>query len=205
MAPEQLLEARFLESGDTYALGVTLFESAGATTAVRRPGCARSCWPRILAAPIPNVSELVPGVPKAFDPGTAACTAKQPHERYQSAREFRDELTRIARDSGGPLQGRVSSQAGSYERHSTRDDGCVVLVFYCLSDTPRRRRSMALGRPASSSRRAGIPCIYWGFAAMAAPFILMMIVTLLRVSAASSRADCCTGGVPPIQRPAPRS
>ena len=86
MAPEQLLEGRFLPAGDIYSLGVTLFELVTG----RLPFDAElpSLALQIAGAPAPRPSEFRAGVPSQLDEIVACSLAKQPQDRFQSARAF---------------------------------------------------------------------------------------------------------------------
>jgi serine/threonine protein kinase len=86
MAPEQLLERRFVPAGDIYSLGVTLFE----LVAGRPPfeGSVPELMLRIVGAPPPRLGELRSGVSDQLDAVVACALAKNPDERYRSARAF---------------------------------------------------------------------------------------------------------------------
>jgi Tol biopolymer transport system component len=103
MAPEQL-EGREADSRtDVFALGALLYEMATGRRAF--PGQSKpSLIAAILTAQPPAVSSLLPVTPPAFDHVVRRCLAKDPDDRWQSARDVASELRWI---------GEGGSQAGA--------------------------------------------------------------------------------------------
>jgi hypothetical protein len=86
MAPEHLLERQFTAAGDIYSLGVTLFELL-----TGRPpfdGEVDELMLRIVGAPAPRLGDLRDSVPAQLEDVVACALAKNPHDRYRSARAF---------------------------------------------------------------------------------------------------------------------
>jgi eukaryotic-like serine/threonine-protein kinase len=91
MAPEQISGGRIDERTDIFAFGALLYELAAGTRAFE--GDDRSdLIVRILAMNPPALSERVATVPPALDRLVRKCLAKDPDERWQSARDLLDEL-----------------------------------------------------------------------------------------------------------------
>ncbi|MEZ6116314.1 MAG: serine/threonine-protein kinase [Pirellulaceae bacterium] len=92
MSPEQLNDSRRVdERTDIYSLGVTLFEIATARAlfdAQDKPALIR----QVLEAPPRSLRAVDPGAPRDLAMILLKATAKDPHERYSSAREMADDL-----------------------------------------------------------------------------------------------------------------
>lgn len=109
MAPEQV-EGREADSRtDLYALGLLLFEMLTA----RKVFEARShamLVAAIMSAPPPKLTEIRPDVPPAVEYVIARCLAKDPDDRWQTARDLLAELQRVRAALGatvvGPVMGR---------------------------------------------------------------------------------------------------
>ncbi|MEO7134883.1 MAG: serine/threonine-protein kinase [Vicinamibacterales bacterium] len=84
MAPEQLLNGECSRATDVYSLGVTLFELV--TGRLPFTGDDRMVAMQILAAPHPKVSELLPGSSPEFDTVVDRALARDPADRFRSAR-----------------------------------------------------------------------------------------------------------------------
>ncbi|HEX9396276.1 MAG TPA: response regulator [Burkholderiales bacterium] len=90
MAPEQFEGREADERTDIYAAGVMVYE----VLCGRRPfsETAGDLVEQILRAPPPPPSSVAPRLPAALDAVLARALAKQPAERYASAREFLEAL-----------------------------------------------------------------------------------------------------------------
>ena len=109
MPPEQLLAGDFSVAGDIYGLGVTLFELVTG----RRPfeGDETALRMQILLAPPPCPSELRPGVPARLDALIEGALAKDPQERFRSARAMERALEAVQAEVLAPslsVRGRVA-------------------------------------------------------------------------------------------------
>ena len=115
MAPEQI-EGREVDSRtDIFAFGIVLFEMLSG----QRPfaGDSRaSLMAAIVAAEPPALSSLQPRVPAALERLIRRCLAKDPDDRWQTARDMAAELRWIA--EGGP--GRTTSRAAAATRARPR-------------------------------------------------------------------------------------
>jgi hypothetical protein len=93
MAPEQLLAGECSRASDIYSLGVTLFELV--TGRLPFAGDNRMIKMQILAAPPPAVSGIARHVPKGLDAVIERALAKDPADRFRSARAFAQALEEL--------------------------------------------------------------------------------------------------------------
>ena len=111
MAPEQI-EGRDVDGRtDIFAFGVVLFEMLCG----RRPfaGDSRaSLMAAIVAAEPPALSSLQPRVPASLERLIRRCLAKDPEDRWQTARDMAAELRWIAEAGSGDNAGAASTRAG---------------------------------------------------------------------------------------------
>ena len=135
MAPEQILGEPIDRRADVFALGVLLFEL---TTRTRLYSAhANSVAMRqILDGVVPDPAERRPDYPPALTRIVRRALARQPDDRYPSARAFVDELDRVARDQRWDL-----SRAGVAE----------------LVKAVRQRAQLATSTPAWPAPRTGAP------------------------------------------------
>jgi len=198
MAPEQLLEARFSESSDTYALGVTLFELLARRPPFTAP-VREDLLAEILAAPPPNVSELAPAVPKAFDQVLQRALAKQPHERYQSAREFREDLLTLGRHIGMRTPRSLTANVVRWVGWGTAVVALVLVVLSFLGYVSSTMIDVALGRTGEFVAEEQRSPLYWGYKSIFAPAVLVIAFILVaRVSFIVCRLAYTA--IPPLRR-----
>ena len=112
MAPEQI-EGREVDARtDIFSFGVVLYEMVCG----RRPfaGDSRaSLMAAIVAAEPPPLSSLQPQVPASLERLILRCLAKDPDDRWQTARDLAAELRWIAEAGSGTTRRRLASRAGS--------------------------------------------------------------------------------------------
>lgn len=99
MSPEQLQSSREVDARtDVYALGATLFSLLVGRPAYRgQPGesfIAKAA--RILHEPVPGLRKLLPELPRPLADIIQKCLAKSPDERYQTAGELAEALSKWA-------------------------------------------------------------------------------------------------------------
>jgi len=97
MAPEQLEGRETDARTDIFALGTVLYEMATGQKAFKGTSQA-SLIAAILASEPPPISSLQPMTPPALDRLVKTCLAKDPDERWQSARDLANELKWISQD-----------------------------------------------------------------------------------------------------------
>jgi|GEM_PF-2761454 len=94
MAPEQILGQRLTTSIDIYAVGVLLFRLLAGTTPFAGKTRFEVYDGHLTTAVPPLPAEI--GVPHALEQLIRQALAKEPAERPESAKEFRDELARVS-------------------------------------------------------------------------------------------------------------
>ena len=110
MAPEQLEGKEADARTDIFAFGVLVYEMATGKKAFEGKSQA-SVIARILDSDPPPISSLQPMTPPALDRAVKKCLAKEPEDRWQSAKDLTDELKWTAEEGS-----RVSSQSTASER-----------------------------------------------------------------------------------------
>src|SRR5260370_22869845 len=98
MAPEQLEAKEADARTDIFAFGAVVYEMATGKKAFAGKSSA-SVMAKILEAEPPSMSSLQPMTPPALDRVVKKCLAKEPEDRWQSAKDLTDELQWIAAQS----------------------------------------------------------------------------------------------------------
>ncbi len=115
MAPEQL-EGRDVDPRtDIFALGAVIYEMVSGKKAFDGSSQA-SLIASILTAEPPGLATLQPMTPSSLDRVVRSCLAKDPEERWQSARDLLRELRWIAEGATAPMITGVSPVARWRER-----------------------------------------------------------------------------------------
>jgi eukaryotic-like serine/threonine-protein kinase len=97
MAPEQLLGKPLDRRVDVFAAGVVLWETLAGRRLFAADSSGEAMY-RVLEGTIPPLAELVPGVPAALAAAVTRATAKDPTQRFGTAKEFARALEGV-----GPL------------------------------------------------------------------------------------------------------
>ncbi|KAB2882879.1 MAG: serine/threonine protein kinase, partial [Kofleriaceae bacterium] len=103
MAPEQIRAEPVGRRADVFALGVVLWECV-AGKRLFQGDSDFLIWQQVTQDPVPLLRELRPEVPAALDEVVQRAVAKDPAERYESARAFAADLRRSVIPIGGPLE-----------------------------------------------------------------------------------------------------
>ena len=111
----------------------------------------------ILRSVPPTVTDLRADVPLGLEKIVDRCLAKEPHERYESARELLDALTKLHREIMGGQQAATTGRV--------IQDSVAVLPFTNLSPTQRanslptesRKRSLTRSRKLSTCMSPPVP------------------------------------------------
>ena len=105
MAPEQLEGREADVRTDVFAFGATIYEMATGKRAFQGDAAATLIG-AILHTDPPPVSTLQPSFPPALDRIVSRCLAKNPDDRWQTARDLMLELKGITGGDRGPATGR---------------------------------------------------------------------------------------------------
>jgi len=122
MAPEQLEGKEADARTDIFAFGVVVYEMATGKKAFEGKSQA-SLIAKILETDPAPISSLQPMTPAALDRVVKKCLAKEPDDRWQSARDLHDELKWIAE---GGAQAGIAGKVG-------RKRGALILAFVCVA------------------------------------------------------------------------
>jgi len=97
MAPEQILGEPVDRRADVFSLGVLLFELT-TRTRLYSAHANSAAMKQILDGTVPDPAERRPGYPPELTAIVRRALARQPDERYPTARVFANELDRVARE-----------------------------------------------------------------------------------------------------------
>jgi Tol biopolymer transport system component len=127
MAPEQLEGKEVDARTDIFAFGTVVYEMATGKKAFEGKSQA-SLIAKILETDPPPISSLQPMTPPALDRVVKKCLAKEPDDRWQSARDLHDELKWIAEGSQTALP--VAATASAERTRTSRR--WLVTALSCL-------------------------------------------------------------------------
>lgn len=131
MSPEQATGRRFLidHRTDIYSLGVTLYELV--TQSVPFPGTEPHELLRQVSFDEPkSVRSANPAIPEELQIIITKAIAKNPHDRYETAHDFADDLRRFA--TGRPIQAKRASIVKQVRRWIGRHQGFVFAASLVL-------------------------------------------------------------------------
>jgi hypothetical protein len=103
MAPEQIRAEPVDRRSDVFALGVVLWECI-AGKRLFQGDSDFLIWQQITQTAVPRLRDLRPEVPPGVDEVVQRAVAKDPAQRYESARAFAADLRRSVASVGGPLE-----------------------------------------------------------------------------------------------------
>jgi serine/threonine protein kinase len=135
MAPEQV-EGRAVDARtDIFALGAVVYESIAGAPPFRGESPA-AIAAAILGTPPPALSTVRSGIPESVDRLVAACLARDPDERWQSAADLVRELDWASRDLGRPATPAAASKRRTWLLHAT---WAVVATLFLIAWLQRGR------------------------------------------------------------------
>ncbi|MEP7027982.1 MAG: protein kinase [Candidatus Eisenbacteria bacterium] len=152
MAPEQVEGHAIDARSDVFAFGAVLFEMATGARAFAGSSAA-AVMAAILTHDPPPVSSLVPAVPRAFDRLVRRCLAKDPAERWRSARDLELQLLEITESVGAVTPSGAASaptaRARAWMPWAIAGAATVGLIAAIALLAPRGNRSAgpAVGGP----------------------------------------------------------
>jgi Tol biopolymer transport system component len=115
MSPEQLEGKDADTRTDLFAFGAVLYEMLAGRKAFEAPSDAMLVATIMASHPAP-LAEVRPELPRALDYVIGRCLAKDPDDRWQTARDLRAEIDRIAAHAGLPDAPRVARSRGGVAR-----------------------------------------------------------------------------------------
>ncbi len=111
MSPEQAEGKPADERSDIFSFGVVLYKMLTGRRAFEGESPARVAA-AILAGEPPRIHELQPMASPALERVVTTCLAKDPDDRWQSARDLKHVLQGVQESTGAPAVGRPHAQAG---------------------------------------------------------------------------------------------
>ncbi|MCF6250462.1 MAG: bifunctional serine/threonine-protein kinase/formylglycine-generating enzyme family protein [Methylococcaceae bacterium] len=94
MSPEQIMGQRVDHHSDIFSAGILLYELLTGERAFVGTSITSTSY-KVVHTELPPASKLIPTLPYAIDAVLSRALAKQPNNRFQSAREFADALINI--------------------------------------------------------------------------------------------------------------
>lgn len=133
LSPEQIQGQKQDARSDLFSLGIVLYEMITGVRPFTGDSLGDVCAQILTADPVPP-SNHNPALPKAFDRIAARCLAKNPDERYQSARDLARALYLVARSSRSvsPRPGRFSWLGRPVHPRDAWAVASLVLLFTSL-------------------------------------------------------------------------
>jgi serine/threonine-protein kinase len=185
MSPEQVKGEGADPRSDLYSLGISLYEMVTG----RRPFAADSDFAIMTAhikeTPRPPI-ELQPGLPASVNAVILQALSKEKEQRFQSADEFRDALSRVAAAGetvvftpSSVMPGDVRKPRTSYSQSPAEPAPAMV-----AAPTPE-----VPPQPPQPARQGGHRALYMSLGAFLALVLLIVAGTYYRSGAAGSRQD----------------
>jgi serine/threonine protein kinase len=129
MAPERF-DGQSLPQSDLYSLGLTLYELLTFRPAFDEPNKGRLIDKVLHESPIPP-RQVDRSIPRDLETITLKCMAREPSDRYASARELADDLQRFLSDQ--PIKGRRISWLERSWRWCRRNPAVVGLSLIVVA------------------------------------------------------------------------
>ena len=129
MSPEQLLGQRVDNRSDIFSCGILLYELLTGERAFAGTNITSTIY-KVVHADLAPASKICPTVPEAIDAVLARVLAKNPADRFQTAREFADAIERVARQQPVPVPAgtpRPDEQETVVKPPRASDDATIVV------------------------------------------------------------------------------
>jgi hypothetical protein len=162
-APEQINGRPVSGQADQYALACVAFEALSGTAPFARPEPMAVLWAH-LSEPPPSLVMLRPDLPRGVDRILTRALAKEPHHRYDSCREFIDEL-RVAfglapYESGASSGPRAQVESGGQDAGAKRTPAGATVPATPADPRRGRHSSGESAQPdRARSRRIGLAAL----------------------------------------------
>ncbi|HEX2722139.1 MAG TPA: protein kinase [Gemmatimonadaceae bacterium] len=161
MAPEQVMGGKALPETDIFAVGAVLYQLLTGDKPFEAPTLQSLFYKIVTDMPRP-VAEIMPGLPPALDRITRKALAKDPAQRYNTALEMANEITRVRAElSGAPYPATVSLETAAVTRSAAeaalRDETSAAPGSVPVNISSRRIPPRALG----AAGVAGILLLGW--------------------------------------------
>jgi hypothetical protein len=181
MAPEQLVEGSFTEAGDIYSLGVTLFELVTGRRPFEAP-TMRELMLDVIGGVPPKASSVVPSLTPQLDAILDRALAKLPRQRYQSASEFKRELSTLL-EADLPRD-KTAASSSRWLAYSGAVSLCIVVVT-ALGFVTSQALERGLGITNEFAPRDLTSWFVWGLRSLIAPAVFSVVLFLAFLFAAS--------------------
>jgi serine/threonine-protein kinase len=144
MSPEQMCGGTVGPTSDVWALGAVAFEALTGTSPFDGGNVAATSV-RVTVTPLPRASMLRPGLPPGIDAWFATACARDPAQRFQSAKELGDALYlasggAAARADDAKSEALAPSPSSSQARREAPTDAAPVAVAPPAPARPAERR-----------------------------------------------------------------
>ena len=106
MSPEQATGEKLDARSDIFAIGICLYELVAGVKPFRGPNEIMTLRAILEQEPAP-ITNFVPDCARGIERAITRALSKRRDDRYQSAREFSDDLTSVLRDTPTPINRRV--------------------------------------------------------------------------------------------------
>ncbi|MCI0394241.1 MAG: serine/threonine protein kinase [Chloroflexi bacterium] len=154
MSPEQIHGEKDLDGrSDIYALGIILFEMLTGQSPFKADTPARLMMAHVLN-PVPQLRQMKPDIPPAYDMVVSKALAKNREERYHTATSLSEELAQAAT---GVLAKPAALEGTIIEQHRP----VTATVIESPTPAPARPATEIAAPPAAAPRRRGVPIWAW--------------------------------------------